>query len=179
MSQEEYQIFEELDIGSDGSVYPGHPITVAYLITRCFPNYEAAFAKSENSDYSNALSSSKIPGAGGNVRAAMELLHNLRDGTFAAVAGKGRFKELSSEWEAAMKWADDDWRRCDGQADGGGSWGRDDWKPRIGGTGERCSPKEYYIDRWRRGQEQADKIKPLLEERDFWWWDTEKEEITQ
>ena len=162
MGQKEYQIFKELDIGLDNSVYPGHPITVAYLITRCFPNYEAAFQKDGSRwNYASALSSSIIPGAGGNVHAALDFLSYLRNEYL--------------DWDGAIEWADNYWKRCDGQANGGGSWGgnRDGWTPHI--DDQPCSPKEYYIDRWKRGQEQADKIKPLLEERDFWWWDLSKE----
>jgi len=151
VSYESLQIFEELDIGSDSSVYPGHPVTVAYLITRCFPNYKAAFQKDGTKwNYASALSSSKIPGAGGNVHAALDFLSYLRS------------EDIT--WEGAVKWADDYWATCDGQAKGGGSYAKDK------------DAEKRFIDRWKQGQEQADKIKPLLEERDFWWWDHDKAE---
>lgn len=131
------------------SIYPGHPVTVAYLITRIFPTYESAFKKSENSDYSSALASCKIPGAGGNVSNAMCLLRYLKDGM---------------SWALAMKYADDAWARCDGQAKGGYEWGKKEKTPED--TQKRI---KHYQDRWRKGQQQADKLKLKLFKLADWW----------
>jgi hypothetical protein len=143
-------------LDKDSSVYPGHPITVAYLITKIFPTFEEAFDSSDSKwNDANALASSKIPGAGGNVSAALSFLRYLRD--------------ESLTWDKAVLWADDYWKNCDNQAKG--SWrspNEKGWEPHI--DDKPCTPEDYYKNRWRKGQDQADKIKPLLKERDFWWW---------
>jgi hypothetical protein len=85
------------------AVYPGHQITLAYLITRAFPTFESAFVKSKDDgwgSYPAALGSSLIPGAGSCVHAALSLLVKLRKGT---------------PIEQAFKEADDTWERVDSQ----------------------------------------------------------------
>jgi hypothetical protein len=85
------------------AVYPGHQITLAYLITRAFPTFESAFIKSKDNgwgSYAAALGSSRIPGAGGCVSDALGLLRKLRQGT---------------PIEQAFKEADDTWERVDSQ----------------------------------------------------------------
>ncbi len=69
----------ELELLGEPSVYPGHPVTIAWVIVNAFPSYEAAFAKTE-SGYAAALASGDIPGAGGNVYAALDLLQRFREG---------------------------------------------------------------------------------------------------
>jgi hypothetical protein len=61
------------------SVYPGHPITVALMITEMFPDLESADRPTEHV-FPAALGSQDIPGAGGNVYAALELLRSLKRG---------------------------------------------------------------------------------------------------
>ena len=57
-------------------VYPGHPIALALLIMAKYPSLEAAETK--NGQYSAALSDQDIPGAGGNVWMALDLLRMCR-----------------------------------------------------------------------------------------------------
>lgn len=122
------------------AVYPGHPITIAYLITMKYPNFESAFVKVGKWGDAAALADCDIPGAGGNVSAALELLFWLRDGTFKKVGSKSGRKT----WDVAVSWADDYWSRCDSQ-------------------------NMTHQERWKKGQEQADQIKPLLKARRSWW----------
>jgi len=65
-----YEIF-----GPKGCVYPGHPLSIAYLILLAYPSYEAA--TSLNGNYPEALTSAVIPGAGGNVHAALDFLKSV------------------------------------------------------------------------------------------------------
>ena len=107
------------------AVYPGHPITVALLITRTFPSFEAAQA--------GALQSAEIPGAGGNVHQALDLLVQARGGV---------------PLDEAFRLADRAWATCDGQADGGPAGDHDS--------------RTHFIERWERGQIQADSVKGEL-----------------
>lgn len=60
--------------------YPGHPISLAYFITQVYgDDIEEAYAETERG-YPKALEDSRIPGAGGRVHAALELLHYLLNG---------------------------------------------------------------------------------------------------
>ena len=143
--------YELLD--KEWSVYPGHPVTVAYLIVKIYPNYEEAFAGDGTVwDYPNALSDNRIPGAGGNVSSAISLLRDLRESNHK-LSAKG--KECSV-WEAAMCWAAESWSTCDGQAKGGYD-------------GNSAELVKRYKDRWKLGQEQADRLEPLLLECENWW----------
>lgn len=105
------------------AVYPGHPITLAYLITQVFLSYEEA-AKISAGDFfcPAALGSSDIPGAGACVYEALSLLQD--------------FYGLHT-LEEAFSAADRYWSSTDSQA-------------------------ERDPERWRKGQEQADRVKPLL-----------------
>lgn len=58
--------------GDTGLVYPGHPLCIAHLIMHEFASLEAARADD------CALRSEVIRGAGGNVRAALDLLRYVR-----------------------------------------------------------------------------------------------------
>jgi hypothetical protein len=60
-------------------IYPGHPTVLAFLITQVFKTYEEAFVRTESNVYA-ALGSMDVPGAGGNVYAALDLLGRLHDG---------------------------------------------------------------------------------------------------
>lgn len=117
----------EREVLGELAVYPGHAVTLALLITHAFPSLEAAEAKGRV--FPAALESNDIPGAGGNVYAALALLRNLRDGML---------------WEVAVRWADESWGACDNQA-------------------------LVNCLRWGKGQDQADRCKPLLQARAGWW----------
>ena len=57
-------------------IYPGHPVTVAYVITQTY----ASFAEAEmptKINHHDALGNSDIPGCGGNVYAALDLLRRV------------------------------------------------------------------------------------------------------
>lgn len=59
--------------GGFALVYPGHPLVLALLIMRAFPDYAAANAPTEHG-WCQALADSRIPGAGDHVGAAMRTL---------------------------------------------------------------------------------------------------------
>ncbi len=81
-------------LDGDYSVYPGHPLTIAYVISVTFPTLADALVI--RGDYPEALADVRIPGAGGEVSGAISLLRHLRDGTCTP--------------EQAVKRADDHWR---------------------------------------------------------------------
>lgn len=91
------------EIIGEWAVYPGHPITVAYVITKVFATFEEAF-KTSSSGPPNALCANAVPGAGGCVYSAMSLLKRLREGMAV---------------EEAFKWADETWGRIDSMREGG------------------------------------------------------------
>jgi hypothetical protein len=68
----QYQRFPE------GVVYPGHPVCIALLIMDKYPDFETARMRPEGSQFQNALSDIDIPGAGGNVHAALDVLERAR-----------------------------------------------------------------------------------------------------
>lgn len=57
-------------------VYPGHPVALAVLIMAKYPSLEAAETKTGS--HCAALSDQDIPGAGGNVWMALDLLRMCR-----------------------------------------------------------------------------------------------------
>jgi hypothetical protein len=65
---------EELLTFARELVYPGHPICLAYLIMRLYPDYDTARKREDGETYCNALRDARIPGAGGNIWAAMDVL---------------------------------------------------------------------------------------------------------
>lgn len=133
------------------SVYPGHPVTVAYLITQIFPTYEEAFDTPEGVTYGGAIGSCKIPGAGGNVYEALDLLSRLRDGM---------------PWSLAIKYANDSWFSCDSQGSGGYVYGMEGKQE----TEEEQNKREIrYKARWKKGQQQADKLQVRLAKQSDWW----------
>ena len=101
--------------------YPGHPITLAWCIINRFPDLSKALE--------GALQSSDIPGAGGNVHRALDVLKQLHSGM---------------PFDTVVKLADQYWDECDGQM--------------------RDKPL-----RWGLGQDEANQIKPLLQEKVFSW----------
>ena len=96
---------DDYDILDEPAVYPGHPITLACLIANLYPSLDAAEVvptdQARVHRYPAALEDHRIPGAGGNVWDALELLRRLRSGHSV---------------ETVIAWADETWAYCDGQA---------------------------------------------------------------
>jgi hypothetical protein len=80
----------------DFAVYPGHPITVGYLIIHKFSNFEQATSFGEGG-FMAALEDGDIPGAGGNVNWAIDTLGWLKAGV-----------DPMTVWDMA----EDYWRDC-------------------------------------------------------------------
>lgn len=59
-------------LSEQGAVYPGHPVTLAYLIMRQYKSL--ADARQTDGQYPSALTNQAIPGGGGSVHAALDLL---------------------------------------------------------------------------------------------------------
>ena len=91
-------------LGGEGLVYPGHPITVAFVITHVYDSYEGAVAPCPSGGGScHAVGNHDVPGAGSNVYLAVDLLkHYFVDG-----------------WsiEKCFEWADTAWGHVDGMAE--------------------------------------------------------------
>lgn len=66
--------FERDYLNGEDLVYPGHPVVIAYLIMRRFESYVEATEKNEGAMYNRALSSADIPGGGGEVNMALDIL---------------------------------------------------------------------------------------------------------
>ena len=76
-------------------MYPGHPVSIAYLIMLSFPDRAAAASRKEGETFPNALGSGAIPGAGSNVYGARDTLtHAVKYGI-----------------EAGLSFGDDYWAR--------------------------------------------------------------------
>lgn len=84
------------------AIYPGHPLTLAWFIVNVYPSLAAATQKSARSEYSEALTNASIPGAGGNVHAALDFLR--------------RVIAEQTSIEDAIDLANTVWARCDGQS---------------------------------------------------------------
>ena len=134
------ELFRSLGLDST-AIYPGHPITIAFCIMKAFPDYASA-AEHPNNEAPAALASSRIPGAGGCVYNALQLLRSLRDG----VSLKAAFEDADATWD-----------RVDNHKDGGGSYAKDE------------ASRERYLQTWKDGQAQADLIKPLFSGNEAWW----------
>ena len=132
--------YEALTILGEHATYPGHPVTLAYLIVRLYPSLEAASARGHR--YLAVEEDGRLPGAGGQNSQALDLLRNLNQGI---------------EWDLAVASADRAWGCTDGQAEGGGSYAKTE------------EARQHYLTRWKEGQEQADRIKPLLREAVSTW----------
>ena len=101
----QYQVF-----GPAGTVYPGHALTLAYLVMLHYPSYEAAAVRRDDASCPDALSNSEIPGAGGCVYSALDLLkHGFTLGVEEALEFGDR------RWEGETETAYKD-RRQPGQA---------------------------------------------------------------
>lgn len=77
----------------EGVVYPGHPVPIALLIMDKYPDLETARMRPEGSQFQNALSDNDIPGAGGNVHAALDVLECAR-----VKGGQAAFEHGTNYW---------------------------------------------------------------------------------
>lgn len=109
-------------LNGEFAVYPGHPVVLGYILTNAYPSLAEALMPTEVNRH-DALGNSNVPGAGGNVYMALDLLRNIVTGTLPI--------------DRALEDADQRWADCDNQA--------------------KVDP-----DRWREGQEQADRFKAAL-----------------
>lgn len=88
-------------ISSTQVVYPGHPLVIAYLIVERYASLREAL-RGSTGGYPAALVSARIPGAGGNVHAALDFLERVIDSRLP--------------FEDAVKHANAWWAACDSQA---------------------------------------------------------------
>jgi hypothetical protein len=87
---------DSVDLLGEWPVYPGHALTTAFCIVTHFGSLSEAMAKTGKTNYPDALTDQRIPGAGGCVWSAIYFLRYL--------------VEQSMDWEAAVQWAADRWR---------------------------------------------------------------------
>lgn len=127
----------DYELLGEWAVYPGHPITIAYCIVRNYPSLAEALAVPEGRIYASALGDNDIPGAGGNVRAALDVL---------------RQAAKDEALDTVFALADDMWGRCDGMKNGGPHPS----DPRFG--------RDHYLKCYKEGQDQADRFKKPLAE---------------
>jgi hypothetical protein len=116
----------DLDLPGGPSIYPGHGITVAYLITQSHPCFEEASAPTRHG-WPRALSNSDVPGSGDGLYRGLDVLRRLHEGADLPVV-VARAREA---WESVT-------------ANG-------------------------FQDKRLAGQEQADKVLPLLAGNPTWW----------
>lgn len=79
---------KEIEVLGSPAVYPGHPLTIAFMITHVFDSLDEA--KKE------APGCGDIPGAGGNVYFALSLLDYLKNGT---ISDKEFFERADRSWD--------------------------------------------------------------------------------
>jgi len=65
-----------------GTVYPGHPLTIASFILRKYEGQLDVAFETSSHGWPNALSDGDIPGAGDAVYSALQLLKEVREGVF-------------------------------------------------------------------------------------------------
>lgn len=141
MSLAAMKILRSIGVEPPHSVYPGHPITIAYIIVKVFPTYAAAFKNTEH-NFCEALGSIDIPGAGGNVNNALHFLVQLHQRT---------------PFERAVEVANSMWDNCDNQREGGGIFAPNE------------ESRQRFLRRWEEGQAQAELVKPHLWACRDWW----------
>lgn len=81
------------------TIFPGHPLVIATIIMKHYPNLDEAFAKKEDHSFPNALEDQNIPGAGGNVYSALDALRYVRDGLMGI--------------DKAVEFCNEVWASCD------------------------------------------------------------------
>ena len=87
-------------LGGEKFVYPGHPITIAYICTQVYSKLGDAIAPTTDNPH-HALGNNDIPGAGGNVYAAISLIQGYLEG---------------QNLDYLFDRADESWARCDNQS---------------------------------------------------------------
>lgn len=80
----EYRLLE-----GKAAVYPGHSVTLAYLIVNAFPSLDAAKCRKADESFPAALSNSAITGAGRPVYAALDFLQRAFDQGIEAAIDHG------------------------------------------------------------------------------------------
>ena len=65
------------------AVYPGHAITIAYFITFHYQSFSSAVEKKTNESCAQCLGDNRIPGAGGCVYSALDMLSYIMNGTLS------------------------------------------------------------------------------------------------
>lgn len=83
----------------ESAIYPGHPVTLALLITYAYPSLAVARKRGER--HLLVEEDMRLPGAGGSNRSAVELLCQLSEG---------------AAFNKAVARADEIWARMDDQA---------------------------------------------------------------
>jgi len=87
-------------------VYPGHAVTVAYFIVHAFDTCHEALGITKH-QYSRAVGSMNVPGAGDGAQAGDSLLRKLAGGI---------------PFDDAMEWARQEWARRCSQYEGTPNW---------------------------------------------------------
>lgn len=111
----------------DHSVYPGHPLVIALLVSHLYEDLSSAMEPTEFG-WPAAVGSNDVPGGGGEVRAGLDVLVSIATGERTV--------------DEAIQWGDARWQES-----------------KAGGHVNKVVP----------GQEQADRIKPLLRDRLETW----------
>ena len=74
-------------VNGETAIYPGHCVTLAYLVMQAYPSLEAATFRKHGATCPDALSNGNIPGAGGPVYSALDVLkHAFTHGVESAFA---------------------------------------------------------------------------------------------
>lgn len=123
-------------ISSTQVIYPGHPLVIAYLIVGRYASLRKALRGSA-SGYPSALTSARIPGAGGNVHAALDFLERVIDNRLP--------------FEDAVKHANAWWACCDNQATSGTLSGR--WRSGQKQADQILDLLRQRLALWPRGEE--------------------------
>lgn len=77
------------EFGPEGSVYPGHATTIAYLIMKSYASWEDASVRKPGESYPPALTNGAIPGAGGCVYSALGVLKFAFENGIEAALARG------------------------------------------------------------------------------------------
>ena len=88
------ELFPGLGLRPTIAVYPGHPIVLAFCIIKAFKDFQTASEKGTDNT-PHAVASTRIPGAGGCVYAALDLLASLHKG----VSLKAAFEDADAFWD--------------------------------------------------------------------------------
>ena len=87
MDERTYEIADRIMNGED-YVYPGHPLVIGLYIMEAFPDIEDAMSEDgPNAMFKKALQSSTVPGAGGAVSSALNVLQLMKDNILSVEKG--------------------------------------------------------------------------------------------